>query len=85
MDPIAHKEAKPRLQTWTSSMTGLHLICTNFRNIKKAVQDVDLELEYQGVNGILMDLGMSSMQVVLTTLKAFGSFAFVLFFFLHGL
>lgn len=66
-------------------MTGLHLICTNFRNIKKAVQDVDLKLEYQGVDGILMDLGMSSMQVALTTLKACGSFALVLFFFLHGL
>lgn len=86
MDPVAHEEAKPRLQTWISSTTGLHLVCTNFRNIKKVVQDVDLELEHQGVDGILMDLGMSSMQVALSNLKAFDSFAFVLLFiFLHGL
>lgn len=67
MDPVAHGEAKPRLQQWVSSNVQLHLVLTNFRNIKKAVTDVDSKLAGEGVNGILMDLGMSSMQVGLSS------------------
>lgn len=63
VDPVAHGEAKPRLQQWVSSNVQLHLVLTNFRNIKKAVTDVDSKLAGEGVNGILMDLGMSSMQL----------------------
>ena len=63
MDPAAHGEARPRLQQWASSNVDLHLVLTNFRNIRKAVTDVDARLAGEGVNGILMDLGMSSMQV----------------------
>ncbi|KAG0558702.1 hypothetical protein KC19_10G047900 [Ceratodon purpureus] len=63
VDPVAHGEARPRLQRKASSDVQLHLVLTNFRNIKKAVTDVDAKLADEGVNGILMDLGMSSMQV----------------------
>lgn len=63
VDPVAHSEAKPRLQAMASSDVQLHLVLTNFRNIKKAVNGADAKLVHEGVNGILMDLGMSSMQV----------------------
>ncbi|KAL3700326.1 hypothetical protein R1sor_018348 [Riccia sorocarpa] len=69
VDPKAHAEAQPRLQSLvtarspSSSSVKLHFIRTNFRNIKTALRDLNPELLYGGVHGILMDLGMSSMQV----------------------
>ena len=69
VDPVAHGEARPRLQRWASSKVQLHLVLTNFRNIRKAVNDVDANLANAGVDGILMDLGMSSMQVSLSSIR----------------
>ncbi|KAG6545612.1 hypothetical protein Mapa_012966 [Marchantia paleacea] len=69
VDPVAHAEAEPRLQQVISSRSSpssdlnLHLIRTNFRNIKTALRELDPKLADGGVDGILMDLGMSSMQV----------------------
>ncbi|KAL2651618.1 hypothetical protein R1flu_019746 [Riccia fluitans] len=69
VDPTAHAEAQPRLQqmvkalSFSSSSPKLHFIRTNFRNIKTALRDLSPDLLDRGVDGILMDLGMSSMQV----------------------
>ena len=40
-----------------------HTILKNFRHIKSVLSEVDKKLLDTGVDGILMDLGMSSMQV----------------------
>lgn len=48
-----------------SSNTGLkaHMLLRNFKEIRQAISQVDEKLLLSGVDGILMDLGMSSMQV----------------------
>lgn len=70
VDPIAHSAASPRLQdavkhrrttSENASNLDLHLFQTNFRNVKSVIEQ--LGLADHGVNGIMMDLGMSSMQL----------------------
>lgn len=66
-------EARTRLQavademhasSTAASRLNLQLIRTNFRNIKSVLKEVDGQLPLKGVNGVLLDLGMSSMQVL---------------------
>lgn len=70
IDPAAHEQALPKLQAvlkenahTTASDLKLNLLCNNFRDIKSVLGQVDENLSVDGVDGILMDLGMSSMQV----------------------
>ena len=55
--------ASLKLQNVIEKETGpeLHVIATNFKHLKSTLHQ--LGLAEQGVDGILMDLGMSSMQV----------------------
>ena len=63
VDPKAHYLASLKLQNAIEEETGpeLHVIATNFKHLKSTLHQ--LGLAEQGVDGILMDLGMSSMQV----------------------
>lgn len=67
VDPVAHAEAYPKLQqaalSGRSVALNIHVECTNFTSIKSTVKNLDTMLSTGGVDGILMDLGMSSMQV----------------------
>lgn len=69
MDPVAYQLAQNRINalltgdTCTSSDLSSHIILKNFRFIKSVLGEVDGKLIDPGVDGILMDLGMSSMQV----------------------
>ncbi|CAM6100597.1 unnamed protein product [Calypogeia fissa] len=70
VDPVAHAEAHPRLQhaaashalSDSDSEVKILLKRSNFTNIKSIISE-DPMLTIGGVDGILMDLGMSSMQV----------------------
>lgn len=70
VDLTAHSEAAPKLQDAiehrninfsSPSDLKLHVLEANFRNVKSALHG--LGLADRGVDGILMDLGMSSMQL----------------------
>ncbi|KAK9699615.1 hypothetical protein RND81_08G185100 [Saponaria officinalis] len=70
VDPVAHGKARARinnlLQNVQSDLTAnleAHVLLKNFKHIKKVIGEVDDKLLTSGVDGILMDLGMSSMQV----------------------
>jgi 16S rRNA (cytosine1402-N4)-methyltransferase len=71
VDPVAHAKARAHidalLQSTRSSLKP-HLLFKNFKYIKSVVGEIDddCKLLSSGVDGILMDLGMSSMQVYLT-------------------
>ncbi|KAJ6997897.1 ribosomal RNA small subunit methyltransferase H [Populus alba x Populus x berolinensis] len=68
VDPVAHAKARAHidalLQSTRSSLKP-HLLFKNFKYIKSVVSEIDddCKLLSSGVDGILMDLGMSSMQV----------------------
>ncbi|XP_023768633.3 uncharacterized protein LOC111917201 [Lactuca sativa] len=69
-DPVAHEKAKARIDSIQSSMSQdstsnlkTHTFLRNFKNIKSTISEVDEKLLTSGIDGILMDLGMSSMQV----------------------
>ncbi|KAG6774246.1 hypothetical protein POTOM_021598 [Populus tomentosa] len=68
VDPVAHAKARAHidalLQSTRSSLKP-HLLFKNFKYIKSVVGEIDddCKLLSSGVDGILMDLGMSSMQV----------------------
>ncbi|KAJ7521164.1 hypothetical protein O6H91_19G040800 [Diphasiastrum complanatum] len=71
VDPLIHSEARSRIQvaldyanqsSATLKNLQLHLLHTNFKYIKNVLKRVDNDLALTGVNGILMDLGVSSMQ-----------------------
>ncbi|KAL5995003.1 hypothetical protein ACLOJK_025061 [Asimina triloba] len=69
IDPIAHAKAQPRIDAVlhndsspASSDLKTHTFLKNFRYIKSVLGEIDEDLP-GGVDGILMDLGMSSMQV----------------------
>ncbi|KAI7757607.1 hypothetical protein M8C21_016498, partial [Ambrosia artemisiifolia] len=70
-DPVAHEKAKTKIdmiQTATNSCDSTsdlktHTFLRNFKNIGTTLSEVDEKLLISGVDGILMDLGMSSMQV----------------------
>ena len=55
-DPIALKAAGERLAPWADKVTLVH---SNFCEIKQVLDDLDIE----GVDGILLDLGVSSPQL----------------------
>ena len=55
-DPIALKAAGERLKPWEDRVTLVH---SNFCEIAKVLDDLDIE----GVDGILLDLGVSSPQL----------------------
>ncbi|KAF3446030.1 hypothetical protein FNV43_RR11208 [Rhamnella rubrinervis] len=70
VDPVAHQKARAQIDTLlhgdccsTTSKLKVHTFLKNFRYIKSVLSEVDEELLLSGVDGILMDLGMSSMQV----------------------
>ncbi|KAL7163717.1 hypothetical protein ACSBR2_039773 [Camellia fascicularis] len=70
VDPDALEKAQAQINTIlhgdssdsTSKLKG-HAFLKNYRHIKHVLREVDEKLLSPGVNGILMDLGMSSMQV----------------------
>lgn len=69
VDPVAHQIAKAQINNVLdkdSSQSRAHLqvhtLLKNFKSIKASIHDIDANLS-SGVQGILMDLGMSSMQV----------------------
>lgn len=55
-DPVALEIAKQRLMPWESKVTYVH---KNFASIKESLQSQGIKT----VNGILLDLGVSSMQL----------------------
>ena len=55
-DPVALRVAKERLSPWEDRVTLVH---SNFCEIKKVLDDLDID----GVDGILLDLGVSSPQL----------------------
>ena len=55
-DPVALKAAGARLEPWADRVTLVH---SNFCEIRKVLDDLDIE----GVDGILLDLGVSSPQL----------------------
>ena len=55
-DPVALKAAAARLKPWEDRVTLVH---SNFCEIAKVLDDLDIE----GVDGILLDLGVSSPQL----------------------
>ncbi|MCO5597610.1 hypothetical protein L7F22_051690 [Adiantum nelumboides] len=70
VDPVAHSEASSRLQEANQLRTEagtkfsnleLHVLKANFKTVKHALRQLDLE--NGEVDGVLMDLGMSSMQL----------------------
>lgn len=63
VDPKAHLIASPKLKNAVEGETGpeVHIVAANFGQLKSTL--CQLGLLEQGVDGILMDLGMSSMQV----------------------
>lgn len=70
VDPIAHQKAQSQLKSITdrdsfdtASALKVHTFLKNFKDVKSVLGEVANDLLTGGVNGILMDLGMSSMQV----------------------
>ncbi|KAF5456622.1 hypothetical protein F2P56_026087 [Juglans regia] len=70
VDPVAHEKARARIDDILhgdscnpTSDVKTQTILKNFRHIKSVLSEVDEKLLDTGVDGILMDLGMSSMQV----------------------
>lgn len=70
VDPVAHEMAQSQLKgiLYKDSYDGtsdlqVHTFLKNFKNIKSVLHEIDGEVSAAGVHGIIMDLGMSSMQV----------------------
>lgn len=70
IDPMAHEKAQSHIDTILNgelhrapANLKTYTLLKNFRYIKSVLNDIDEELLNNGVDGILMDLGMSSMQV----------------------
>ncbi|KAL8171055.1 hypothetical protein V2J09_022859 [Rumex salicifolius] len=70
LDPKAHEKARSRINSLLNTDHidsrpdfKVHMFLKNFREIKQAICEVDQKFLASGVDGILMDLGMSSMQV----------------------
>lgn len=57
LNSLLHGQAHPHLKT--------HTFAKNFRHIKSVLGQIDENILCSGVDAILMDLGMSSMQVLL--------------------
>ncbi|CAN1268757.1 Ribosomal RNA small subunit methyltransferase H [Linum perenne] len=69
VDPEAHAKARAHIGALLLSDSHPHLkahtLVTNFKRIKSVIGEADGNLLESGVDAILMDLGMSSMQAVL--------------------
>ncbi|XP_024528967.1 uncharacterized protein LOC9631440 isoform X1 [Selaginella moellendorffii] len=63
VDPCALKLARQRLSDLSGSMAKVDLFHANFKNMKKDLKERNPELLERGFDGILLDLGLSSMQV----------------------
>ncbi|KAK9159584.1 hypothetical protein Syun_005925 [Stephania yunnanensis] len=70
VDPAAHEQAQRCIDLLSNKDSSgktsdlrVYNLLKNFRDIKSALIGVDEQLSINGVDGILMDLGMSSMQV----------------------
>lgn len=70
VDPVAHERARARINSildddsyTLASDLKVHMLLKNFKYIKSVLKEVDENLLTCGVDGIIMDLGMSSMQV----------------------
>lgn len=62
MDSLAHDIAQPRLDAVLNAGVKAITVLRNFRDVKSVLREI-AELHLLGVDAILMDLGMSSMQV----------------------
>ncbi|XP_050215009.1 uncharacterized protein LOC126666091 [Mercurialis annua] len=66
VDPVAHAKARACIDGLLhshSSGLNVHTVLRNFKYVKSVLSEVDPNLLDSGVDAILMDLGMSSMQV----------------------
>ncbi|XP_010555458.1 PREDICTED: uncharacterized protein LOC104824957 [Tarenaya hassleriana] len=63
VDPVAHKLAHVHLHSVLHPSLKSSIVRKNFKCIRSVIADTDPEMLDIGVDGILMDLGMSSMQV----------------------
>jgi hypothetical protein len=67
VDPRAHSEAKARLEKVRAQKSkeqlNLHLIRSNFESVQLVLKNLKQGFEKGGVDGMLLDLGVSSMQV----------------------
>lgn len=69
VDPLALEKAQARIDSLVCSDScsptylKTYSVLRNFRHIKSVLNEIDENLLDSGVDGILMDLGMSSMQV----------------------
>ncbi|KAL8536697.1 hypothetical protein ACS0TY_012041 [Phlomoides rotata] len=70
VDPVAHQIAQDQINNVLQKDSGrsttdlqVHTLLKNFKSIKAVLHDIDGNHLTSGVQGILMDLGMSSMQV----------------------
>lgn len=81
VDPMAHEKARARIDgilhgdsCHPTSDMKTYTILKNFKHIKSVLNEVDEKPLYIGVDGILMDLGMSSMQVCFISILLFLSY-----------
>ncbi|KAL4205197.1 hypothetical protein AMTRI_Chr01g113320 [Amborella trichopoda] len=68
VDPVAHKLACAQINAVLADDTSkralkAHILQRNFRDIRSVISEIHEGLVSEGIDGILMDLGMSSMQV----------------------
>ncbi|KAK6911220.1 Ribosomal RNA small subunit methyltransferase H [Dillenia turbinata] len=70
VDPIAHEKAQVRINSFLHGESchrtydlKMYTLLKNFKDFRSVLEEVDERSLTPGVNGILMDLGMSSMQV----------------------
>ncbi|KAL7159742.1 hypothetical protein ABFS83_01G048100 [Erythranthe nasuta] len=70
VDPVAHQIAQAQINNTlqidsdhSTKKLRVHTHLKNFKNIQDVLREIDGDILNTGVDGILMDLGMSSMQV----------------------
>lgn len=65
VDPAAHEKATTRIKSFLNDKSDLRTftVLKNFRFIKPVLANIGNQILTDGVDGILMDLGISSMQV----------------------
>lgn len=70
VDPVAHQIAQAQINKvlhrdsdHSTASLQVHTHLKNFKSIKDVLHGIDGNILTTGVQGILMDLGMSSMQV----------------------
>ncbi|CAM8961318.1 unnamed protein product [Rhodiola kirilowii] len=63
VDPAAHERAQMRIKALLNDDLKTFTVLKNFRYIKPVLAEIDDAILTAGVDGILMDLGISSMQV----------------------